>query len=120
MLTVAAMKAARMTTRGNITVPSSLDLSGLIPAIAKGDSPGIGPATPPSPLERPGQTLTALTTIGGKTPVLGARAPCPLRLEPRREGEAVSSFMNIRVANIAECHERWKRLGAELLTGPKV
>jgi catechol 2,3-dioxygenase-like lactoylglutathione lyase family enzyme len=33
---------------------------------------------------------------------------------------AVSSFMNIRVANIAECYERWKGLGAEFLTEPKV
>lgn len=37
-----------------------------------------------------------------------------------KEGEAVSSFMNIRVANIAECYERWKGLGAEFLTEPKV
>ncbi len=33
---------------------------------------------------------------------------------------AVSSFMNIRVANIAECYERWKGLGAQFLTEPKV
>ncbi|SEG71719.1 Catechol 2,3-dioxygenase [Bryocella elongata] len=37
-----------------------------------------------------------------------------------KDGEAVSSFMNIRVANIAECYERWKGLGAEFLTEPKV
>ena len=29
-------------------------------------------------------------------------------LAPPKDGEAVSSFMNIRVANIAECYERWK------------
>jgi catechol 2,3-dioxygenase-like lactoylglutathione lyase family enzyme len=40
-------------------------------------------------------------------------------LAPPRDGEAVSSFMNIRVANIAECYERWKGLGAEFLTEPK-
>jgi catechol 2,3-dioxygenase-like lactoylglutathione lyase family enzyme len=28
--------------------------------------------------------------------------------------------MNIRVANIAQCYERWKGRGAELFTGPKV
>jgi len=41
-------------------------------------------------------------------------------LAPPGDGEAVSSFMNIRVANIAECYERWKGLGAEFLTEPKV
>ena len=41
-------------------------------------------------------------------------------LAPPKDGEAVSSFMNIRVANIAECYERWKSLGAEFLTEPKV
>ena len=40
-------------------------------------------------------------------------------LAPPKEGESVSSFMNIRVANIAECYERWKGLGAEFLTEPK-
>ncbi len=39
---------------------------------------------------------------------------------PPKDGAAVSSFMNIRVANIAECYERWKGLGAEFLTEPKV
>ena len=41
-------------------------------------------------------------------------------LAPPKDGEAVSSFMNIRVANIAECYDRWKGLGAEFLTKPKV
>ena len=41
-------------------------------------------------------------------------------LAPPKDGEAVSSFMNIRVANIPECYERWKGLGAEFLTEPKV
>ena len=41
-------------------------------------------------------------------------------LAPPKDGEAVSSFMNIRVANIAECYESWKGLGAEFLTEPKV
>ena len=43
-----------------------------------------------------------------------------VHLAPPKDGEAVSSFMNIRVANIAECYERWKRLGAEFLTEPMV
>jgi catechol 2,3-dioxygenase-like lactoylglutathione lyase family enzyme len=41
-------------------------------------------------------------------------------LAPPKDGGAVSGFMNIRVANIAECYERWKGLGAEFLTEPKV
>ena len=41
-------------------------------------------------------------------------------LGPPREGEPVSSFMNIRVADIAECYQNWKGLGAEFLTEPKV
>lgn len=36
------------------------------------------------------------------------------------DGEAVGSFLNLRVANIAECYERWKGLGAKFLTEPKV
>ncbi len=30
----------------------------------------------------------------------------------------VSSFMNIRVADIADCYGRWRALGAEFLTAP--
>ncbi|MBV8750927.1 MAG: VOC family protein [Candidatus Eremiobacteraeota bacterium] len=41
-------------------------------------------------------------------------------LAPPADGDPVTSFMNIRVANIAECYERWKGLGAEFLTEPKV
>ena len=41
-------------------------------------------------------------------------------LAPPKDGEAVSSFMNIRVANIAECYERWKGLGAVFSPNPKV
>lgn len=32
--------------------------------------------------------------------------------------DAVSSFMNIRVADIHDCYERWKARGAEFLTPP--
>ena len=41
-------------------------------------------------------------------------------LAPPKDGGAIGGFMNIRVANIAECYERWKGLGAEFLTEPKV
>ncbi len=41
-------------------------------------------------------------------------------LAPPKDGETVSSFLNLRVANIAECYDRWKGLGAEFLTEPKV
>jgi predicted enzyme related to lactoylglutathione lyase len=33
--------------------------------------------------------------------------------------DAVSSFMNIRVANIQECYEQWLGRGAEFITEPK-
>ena len=36
------------------------------------------------------------------------------------DANRISSFMNIRVANMEECYDRWKALGAEFLTEPKV
>jgi predicted enzyme related to lactoylglutathione lyase len=33
--------------------------------------------------------------------------------------DKVSSFLNIRVANIQECYELWKSRGAEFITEPK-
>jgi predicted enzyme related to lactoylglutathione lyase len=33
--------------------------------------------------------------------------------------DSVSSFMNIRVADIQACHERWRNRGAEFITEPK-
>jgi catechol 2,3-dioxygenase-like lactoylglutathione lyase family enzyme len=33
--------------------------------------------------------------------------------------DAVSSFMNIRVADIQACYELWRSLGAEFITEPK-
>ena len=36
-----------------------------------------------------------------------------------RDPNSVSSFMNIRVADIHACHELWKSRGAEFLTEPK-
>ena len=32
---------------------------------------------------------------------------------------SVSSFMNIRVANIADCYETWRSRGADFITEPK-
>jgi predicted enzyme related to lactoylglutathione lyase len=37
---------------------------------------------------------------------------------PQNRNE-VSSFMNIRVADIRSCHEEWRKRGAEFLTEPK-
>jgi predicted enzyme related to lactoylglutathione lyase len=33
--------------------------------------------------------------------------------------DAVSSFMNLRVADIQACYELWRSRGAEFITGPK-
>ena len=41
-------------------------------------------------------------------------------LQPPDDPNRVSSFMNIRVADIYECFQRWRSLGAEFLTEPKV
>ena len=40
-------------------------------------------------------------------------------LEVPADPNTVSSFMNIRVADIQACYEQWRRLGAEFLTEPK-
>ena len=39
-------------------------------------------------------------------------------LAPPKDGGAVSSFMNIRVADIRACYELWKSRGAEFITEP--
>ena len=40
-------------------------------------------------------------------------------LSPPQTPNQVSSFMNIRVADIQDCYTRWRGLGAEFLTEPK-
>jgi catechol 2,3-dioxygenase-like lactoylglutathione lyase family enzyme len=39
-------------------------------------------------------------------------------LEPPRDPDRVSSFLNIRVANIHEVYEKWRARGATFLTPP--
>ncbi|GAO07599.1 glyoxalase [Streptomyces lydicamycinicus] len=39
-------------------------------------------------------------------------------LRPPTDPNTVSSFLNIRVADIEECHRRWSAKGAEFLTPP--
>ena len=51
---------------------------------------------------------------GGPTP---DKPTVTLRVPPDRE--KVSSFMNIRVADIHACYELWRKRGAEFLTEPK-
>jgi catechol 2,3-dioxygenase-like lactoylglutathione lyase family enzyme len=41
-------------------------------------------------------------------------------LEPPRDTDRVSSFLNIRVADIHACYEQWRARGAEFLTPPTV
>jgi lactoylglutathione lyase len=40
-------------------------------------------------------------------------------LRPPQDPNVVSSFMNVRVADIHRCYEEWKGKGAEFLTEPK-
>ena len=40
-------------------------------------------------------------------------------LSPPKTFDQVSSFMNIRVADILDCYNRWKSRGAQFLTEPK-
>jgi predicted enzyme related to lactoylglutathione lyase len=51
---------------------------------------------------------------GGPTP---DKPKTTLRVPP--DPDAVSSFMNIRVADIQACYELWKSRGAEFITEPK-
>jgi lactoylglutathione lyase len=40
-------------------------------------------------------------------------------LQPPRDVNQVSSFMNIRVADIQACYEEWRKRGARFLSEPK-
>jgi catechol 2,3-dioxygenase-like lactoylglutathione lyase family enzyme len=51
---------------------------------------------------------------GGPTP----DKPC-VTLSVLADANRISSFMNIRVANIHACYELWKSRGAEFITEPK-
>jgi catechol 2,3-dioxygenase-like lactoylglutathione lyase family enzyme len=51
---------------------------------------------------------------GGGTP---DKPAVTLRVPP--DPDAVSSFMNIRVADIQACYELWRSRGAEFITEPK-
>ena len=76
--------------------------------LSKGDSSGA-----------PGYIQIANTWLivnvgGGPTP---DKPTVTLSIPPNPD--AVSSFMNIRVADIHACYELWKSRGAEFITGPK-
>jgi catechol 2,3-dioxygenase-like lactoylglutathione lyase family enzyme len=51
---------------------------------------------------------------GGPTP-----AKPSVTLSVPRDPDSVSSFMNIRVADIRACYELWRTRGAEFITEPK-
>jgi predicted enzyme related to lactoylglutathione lyase len=51
---------------------------------------------------------------GGPTP---DKPSVTLRVPP--DPNAISSFMNIRVADIQACYELWRKRGAEFITQPK-
>jgi predicted enzyme related to lactoylglutathione lyase len=40
-------------------------------------------------------------------------------LSPPADPDSISSFMNIRVADIQACYELWRQRGAEFITEPK-
>jgi predicted enzyme related to lactoylglutathione lyase len=42
-----------------------------------------------------------------------------VKLSVPADPDAVSSFMNIRVADIQACYEQWRKRGAEFITEPK-
>jgi predicted enzyme related to lactoylglutathione lyase len=76
--------------------------------LSKGDSIGA-----------PGYAQIANTWLivnpgGGGTP---DKPDVTLRVPP--DPNQVSSFMNIRVADIQACYELWRNLGAEFITEPK-
>lgn len=50
------------------------------------------------------------------TPAAGAPT---VTLAPPKSAHEVSCFMNIRVADIRSCYERWRARGAQFITGPK-
>ena len=53
---------------------------------------------------------------GGPTP---DKPTVMLRTPRERDPDEVSSFMNIRVADIQECYQLWRSRGAEFITEPK-
>ncbi len=78
------------------------------PILSRGDSKGA-----------PGYLQIANTWLivnvgGGPTP---DKPTVTLRVPPDRD--KVSSFMNIRVADIRACYEQWRKRGAEFITEPK-
>jgi len=59
-------------------------------------------------------TWLIINVGGGPTP---DKPMVTLRVPP--DPDKVSSFMNIRVADIRACYERWRKRGAEFITEPK-
>ena len=57
---------------------------------------------------------TWLLVNGGPTPDKPS-----VTLSVPADPDSVSSFMNIRVANILACYEQWRSRGAEFITEPK-
>ena len=59
-------------------------------------------------------TWLIVNVVGGPTP---DKPTVTLRVPP--DPDAVSSFMNIRVADIQACYKLWRSRGAEFITEPK-
>jgi predicted enzyme related to lactoylglutathione lyase len=61
-----------------------------------------------------GNTWLIVNVGGGPTP---DKPTVTLSVPP--DPDAISSFMNIRVADIQKCYELWRNRGAEFITEPK-
>jgi predicted enzyme related to lactoylglutathione lyase len=76
--------------------------------LSRGDSKGA-----PAYLEI-GNTWLIVNVGGGPTPDKPS-----VTLAPPPDPDRISSFMNIRVADIQACYELWRSRGAEFITEPK-
>ena len=75
-------------------------------------TPASGPISGPVPTSGPPPTAGPGLTVG----------PAPLKVllsAPPSDPGRASSFMNIRVADIAACYRQWSSKGARFLTPPK-
>lgn len=72
-----------------------------------------GPAGEPTYIQIE-NTWLIVNVGGGPTPDKPA-----VTLRPPADADEVSSFMNIRVADVHACYELWQSRGAQFLTEPK-
>jgi predicted enzyme related to lactoylglutathione lyase len=115
-----AQKAYQMPPQDGITVAHFLTVADVerslrfyakvfdTPVLSRGDAKGA-----PGYIQI-ANTWLILNVGGGPTP---DKPSTTLRVPP--DPDAVSSFMNIRVADIQACYALWRSRGAEFITEPK-